>query len=113
MKIPRILQFCSVDKSITSIIKAYLFENGITISYLANKMSMAQSNLTRLLKKNDISVNTLFTICEILKHDFFKDMSIQLNNKQTNFKVDHENINDLVIENLSLYRKLEFERNKK
>lgn len=104
-----------MEKPITDIIKQYLFENGISLSYLASSLNIAQSNLSRTLKKNDISALLLLRISESLKHDFFQYFSRAVEKKiAPNRNISNDNdVNKLLKENLELYRKLEKERMEK
>jgi len=69
------------------LIKEELKRQDQTIAWLARKISSDRSNFHKLLNKYDISHDKLQKISKILKHDFFKYYSTDLQ-KDTN---EHNN----------------------
>lgn len=63
-------------------IKAVLEEEGRSVTWLAQRMGCSREYLYRVFSRTWISTDLLITICEAMRHDFFKDFSQTLNYKR-------------------------------
>ncbi len=67
-------------KHIGKLIKEELERQERTVSWLARKLSCDRSNVYRIFQKQSIDTSVLKRISIILNHDFFVDLSEDLNN---------------------------------
>lgn len=67
-------------KHIGKLIKEELERQERTVSWLARKLSCDRSNVYRIFQKQSIDTSVLKRISIILNHDFFVDLSDDLNN---------------------------------
>ena len=67
-------------KHIGELIKEELEHQERTVSWLARKLSCDRSNVYRIFQKQSIDTSVLKRISIILNHDFFVDLSDDLNN---------------------------------
>lgn len=63
-----------METNIGSIIFDYCRRNNVSIATLARHLSMTPEGVYRQLKKDDIKVSRLITICRVLNHNFFEDI---------------------------------------
>lgn len=64
--------------NITALIKKYLKDSGITQVYLAEALKESPQNLANKLRKNDLDTDYIRRISIAVGHDFFQDLSRQL-----------------------------------
>ncbi len=67
-----------MDKPIGILIKEELARQERGISWFARKLSCDRSNVYRLFQRRSIDTELLVRISEILGHDFFSDLSAQM-----------------------------------
>ncbi|MBQ8361007.1 MAG: XRE family transcriptional regulator [Bacteroidaceae bacterium] len=67
-------------KDIGELIKEELIRQERSVSWLARKLSCDRSNIYRIFQKQSIDTSVLKRISIILNHDFFVDLSNELNN---------------------------------
>lgn len=63
---------------IGNLIKAELHRQGRTITWLAQQLGCTRDNLYKIFHHSFVNTDLLFKICEVMKHDFFKDCSDNL-----------------------------------
>jgi len=68
--------------TVTELILERLKKEGRTNAFLAKELGTTRQNLHQRLLRNDLPVETVMRISEILKHDFFTDLSSELKNRQ-------------------------------
>lgn len=56
-----------------------LLEQGCSACWLASQIPCERSNIYHIFKRRDISMELLYTISVILNHDFFAELSDELN----------------------------------
>jgi cell shape-determining protein MreC len=66
-------------KNIREIFEDYLFTNGITKISVAKKLKLSQQNFQKKTAKNNYDSEFIIQISTALKHDFFLDLSLELN----------------------------------
>lgn len=59
-------------------IREVLYAQGLTASWLAEQLPCERSNAYNIFRRPTINVSQLFTISKILNHDFFKELSAEL-----------------------------------
>lgn len=69
-------------KPIGVLIREELERQERSVAWLARKLSCDRSNLYRLFQKESIDTRLLTRISLLLRHDFFKDLSDFLNEKE-------------------------------
>ena len=62
-------------------IKAELERQGKTIVWFAEQIPCHRTNVYRILEKKSIDTEILLNICKILNHDFFEDLTKELERK--------------------------------
>lgn len=67
-------------------IKGVLAEEGRSVSWLANQMGCTREYLYKVFNRTWISTDLLVSICEAMRHDFFKDYSRTLKFKKKRLK---------------------------
>jgi len=60
-------------------VKEVLFEQKHSAMWLANQLECERTNVYDIFKRQDMNVGLLMRLSVILKHDFFKELSNQLN----------------------------------
>ena len=65
-------------KEIGILIKEVVERQGHSIGWLSRQLSCDRSNVYRLFQRDNIDTVTLTRLCRILKHDFFQDLSQEL-----------------------------------
>lgn len=59
-------------------IKQKLKENGHSVTWFASKICCSRANVYKIFEKENIDTELLKRICNVLNHDFFKDLSDSL-----------------------------------
>ena len=57
------------------LIKRRIEDNGIRVSWFAQKLGCHRNNVYIIFNRSWIDTETLMSICIILHHDFFQDLS--------------------------------------
>ena len=91
---------CSVKKLPNLLVKDYLVNKDIKKTMLAKALDITPQNLSNKLTKSSMDVTLLYSISEVLKHDFFADISSTLQNEMRSKGVIPDNA--IVIRDLSL-----------
>ncbi len=60
-----------IGKRIQEVVK----ERGMTVVDFARALPCSRENAYKIFRKDDIDVRQLGRICQVLKHDFFLDLS--------------------------------------
>ncbi len=70
-------------KNIGSLIKEEFERQGHSIGWLSRRLACDRSNVYRLFQRDSIDILTLKRLCRILDHDFFNDLSLELQQEKT------------------------------
>lgn len=62
-------------KTIGELIQIAVTKSGMTITDFADKIGCTRENYYKIIKKNNLDIQLIKNISEVLKHDFFKDLS--------------------------------------
>ncbi|MBS1644893.1 MAG: hypothetical protein JST36_07640 [Bacteroidetes bacterium] len=68
--------------TVTEMIRKQLELEGRSLVFLSRQLGTTRQNLHQRLLRDDLPVETVMRISEILKHDFFTDLSSELKNRQ-------------------------------
>lgn len=68
---------------IGELIKRQVESNGIRVSWLAQQLGCHRNNVYVIYNRSWIDTKTLMSICKILHHDFFADLSKQYQEEST------------------------------
>ena len=61
-----------------SLIRKVVDEQGRNIKWLAEKLNCDRSNIYKIFRRENIDTNLLNRFCEILDHNFFLDLSNEI-----------------------------------
>lgn len=64
-----------MDKHIGEMIKAELKRQGRTVKWFESQINRSHSACYDIFRSHDINTELLKTICKVLNHDFFIDLS--------------------------------------
>ncbi|MBO5296726.1 MAG: helix-turn-helix transcriptional regulator [Candidatus Homeothermus sp.] len=64
-------------------IKQKLKEDGHSVTWFASKICCSRANVYKIFEKENIDIDLLKRICNVLNHDFFKDLSDSFSTNQT------------------------------
>lgn len=70
-----------MKKTIGQMIKEELERQGRTKVWFAKSINRSDSTCYNIFNNNTIDTELLKVICKVLSHDFFKDLSEELNNQ--------------------------------
>ncbi len=70
-------------KNIGSLIKEEFERQGHSIGWLSRQLACDRSNVYRLFQRESIDTLTLKRLCRILDHDFFNDLSLELQQEKS------------------------------
>lgn len=62
-------------KTIGELIQIAVTKSGMTITDFADKIGCTRENYYKIIKKNNLDIQLIKNISEVLKHDFFKELS--------------------------------------
>lgn len=71
-----------MEKNIGLLIKEEFDRQGHSIGWLSRRLACDRSNVYRLFQRDSIDTRTLKRICQILDHDFFNDLSRELQEEE-------------------------------
>ena len=74
---------------IGQLIKNELYNQGRSISWLANQVGCTRENFYKIMRRDWIYTDMLFKISYALDHDFFKDCSDYFNHKNCELRLQH------------------------
>lgn len=69
-------------KGIGRLIKEEFDRQGHSIGWLSRRLACDRSNVYRLFQRDSIDTETLKRLCRILGHDFFSDLSRELQEEE-------------------------------
>ncbi|MBO5272617.1 MAG: helix-turn-helix transcriptional regulator [Muribaculaceae bacterium] len=70
-------------------IQATLRKNNMTVTRFAEKLNCTRPNVYKIFAKKNIDIELLWHISQVLKHDFFADLSYEL--RKTLYNTDENN----------------------